>query len=103
MRVDELFDDNSHKEPPSSLPRHRPVGSAAECDGLEDSPCARTIDIAIRLAPGPRGRAGDKLQDQAVDVAASRGSLSKRDPHFFKELLPLRLRKTYDQPREARQ
>jgi hypothetical protein len=32
---------------------------------------------------------------------ASRGSHSKRALHFFKELLPLRLWETNDQPREA--
>jgi hypothetical protein len=31
------------------------------------------------------------------------GSRSKRDLHFFKELIPVRLRKTDDQPGEARQ
>ena len=83
--------------------RHCPVGFAAECDGLEDLPCARTIDNANRLAPELHGRAGDKPQGQALGGVASLGSPSKRDLHFFKELLPLRLRKTNDQPGEARQ
>jgi len=59
-------------------------------------------DNASHLAPGLPGRADDMLQDQASDVAACLGSLSKRDLHFFKELLPLRLWKTNDQPSEAR-
>ncbi len=79
------------------------VGSAAECDGLEDPRCARTIGNASHLAPGLRGRAGDKLQGQASSVAAWRGSQSKRHLDVFKELLPLRLRKTNDQPSEGRQ
>jgi hypothetical protein len=74
----------------------------AECDGLEDLPFARTIDIANRLAPKLPGKARDKLQDQAPSVFVSRGSLSNRHLHFFKKLLPLRLRKTNDQPGEAR-
>ena len=79
------------------------VGSAIECDGLEDPPFARTIGNASHLAPELPGRAGDKLQAQASSVAALHGSLSKRHLDFFKELLPLRLRKTNDQPGEARQ
>ena len=98
MRVDELFDDNSHKEPSSSLPRHPLNGSAAEYDGLEDSPCARIVGNASHLAPELPGKARDTLPDQAVSVAAWCGSLSKRHLDFFKQLLPLRLRKTNDQP-----
>ena len=60
------------------------------------------IDNASRLAPGLHGTAGDKLQDQASSGAAWLGSRSKRHLNFFKELLPLRLRKTNDQPSEAR-
>ena len=70
---------------------------------LKISPFARTIGNASRLARGLPGRAGDKLQGQVSSVAALRGSLSKRHLYFFKELLPLRLRKTNDQPSEARQ
>jgi hypothetical protein len=74
LRVDALFDDNSHKEPPSFLPHHRLSGSATECDGLEDPPCARTIDIASHLAPGLPGKADDKFQDQAASGAVWYGS-----------------------------
>jgi len=86
-----------------SRQRQRLVGFADECDGPGDPPFARTIGIASRLAPGLRGRAGDKLPDQASSGVGSLGSRSKRDLHFFKELLPLRFRKTNDQPSEARQ
>jgi hypothetical protein len=101
--ADGLFDDTMRRGRLDSRPRHRPVGSVAECDGLEDPPCARTIGIAIHLAPELHGRAGDKLQGQVLSGVALLRFLSKRDLHFFKELLPLRLRKTNDQPGEARQ
>ena len=74
--IDELFDGNSHKEQLDSLPCHRRGGSAAECDGLEDLPCARTIGIASHLAPELHGRADDKSQGQAATVAAWLGSQS---------------------------
>ncbi len=45
--------------------------------------------IAIHLAPGLHGRGGDKLPEHASIGGAWRGSLSKRDLHFFKELHPL--------------
>jgi hypothetical protein len=61
------------------------------------------IDNAIHLAPELHGKAGDKLRDQVSSVAVSRGSQSKRHLHVFKKLLPLWLRKTNDQPSEARQ
>jgi len=99
----ELLGGNSHKEPLDSLLCHHPSGSATECDGLEDSPFARTIGNAIHLASRLHGKARDKLQDQAAIVAVSNGSPSKRHLHVFKELLPLRLRKTDDQPGEGRQ
>jgi hypothetical protein len=74
----------------------------AECDGLEALPSGHEIGSASRLAPGLRGRAGDKLQGQISSVAVSRGSFSKSDLHLFEKLLPLRFRKTNDQPDEAR-
>jgi hypothetical protein len=61
------------------------------------------IGNAIHLAPELQTKARDKLQDQVSSGAAWHGSLSKRHLHFFEELLPLRLRKTNDQPLEARQ
>jgi hypothetical protein len=94
---------NSHKEPLDSLLRHPLSDSATECDGLEDHPSARNFGIAIHPAPGLHGRADDKLQDQDSSWVARYGSPSKRDPDFFKELHPLRLWKTNDQPNEARQ
>jgi hypothetical protein len=98
----ELLGDTSHIESPNSLPHHHPGDCAAECDELEDLPSAHTIGNASHLASELPGRAGDKLQDQAASGVALHGSLSKRDLHFFKELLPLRLRKTNDQPSETR-
>jgi len=59
-----------HKESEDFLLRHFQNGSATECDGLEDLPYARTIDIASRLAPGLHGKARDMLQDQASSVVA---------------------------------
>jgi hypothetical protein len=103
IRVDELFGDNSHKVPPSSLPCHPLTGSDIEYDGLEDPPCARTIGNAIHLVPGLPGTAGDTPPVQAASEAVLLGSLSKRHLDFFKELLPLRLGQTNDQPSEARQ
>ena len=44
-----------------------------------------------------------ELLDQASSGVALDGFLSKRHLHFFKELFLLRLRKTNDQPSEARQ
>jgi hypothetical protein len=101
--TDELFDGTTRRVRSDSRQRHRPVGSAIECDGLEDLPYARTIGNASHLAPGLPGKAGDKFQGQAASGAAWRVSLSKPHLHFFKELLPLRLRKTNDQSSEARQ
>ena len=101
IRVDELFGDNSHKVPPSSLPCHPLTGSDIEYDGLEDPPCARTIGNAIHLVPGLPGTAGDTPLVQAASEAVLLGSLSKRHLDFFKELLPLRLGQTNDQPSEA--
>ena len=101
--TDEPFDDTVRRGQLDSRQRHRRVGSAIERDGLEDLPSARTLDNAIHLAPGLHCRVGDRLQDLASGVVTWLGSLSKRDLHFFKKLLPLRLRKTNDQPSEARQ
>ena len=102
LSVGALFDDSQYKELSNWIRYHCPADFAAECDGLEDLPSARTLGNATHLAPGFRGRAGDKLQGQASNVAALLGSLSKRDLHFFKELLSLRLWKTNDQPGKAR-
>jgi hypothetical protein len=101
--ADWLLDGMMRRGRSGSLWTHRPVGSTIEYDGLEDFPSDHTIGIASRLAPKLAGIAGDKLPDQASTVAFLFGSLSKRDLHFFKELFPLRLRKTNDQPSEARQ
>ena len=86
-----------------SRQRHRPVGSATECGGLEESLCVRTIGNANHLVPGLHGRAADKFQDQAASGAVSLASRSKRHLYFFKELLSLWLWKSNDQPGEARQ
>jgi hypothetical protein len=87
----ERFRGISHKELSDSQ-QQRPVGSATECDGPEDSPGARMIDNTSRHAPPLHGIGCDKLQVQASSLAALRGSTSECDLHFFKELLPLRLR-----------
>ena len=93
-----LFDGITRRGQSDSRPYHHPAGFATECGGLEDLPFARMIGIASRLAPELHGKARDKLQDQAASGAVWLGSLSNRDLHFFKKLLPLRLRKTNDQP-----
>jgi hypothetical protein len=90
--VDGLFDGMMRSGRSDSELCHRPVGSATECHGLEDSPCVRTIDIASHRAPELHCRVGNKLQSQVSSGVALLGSLSKRDLHFFKQLLPLRLR-----------
>jgi hypothetical protein len=102
LTADALFGDSQCKELSNWILRHRLAGSAAECDGLEDFLYNHTIGNAIHLAPKLHGRARDKLQGQALIVAALHGSPSKRHLHFFKELRPLWLRKTNDQPSEAR-
>ena len=96
--ADELCDGTICRGRSGSRQCHRPVGFAAEYDGLEDPPCARTIGNASRLALGLHGRAGDKLQDPASSVAVWPASQSKRHLDIFKELLSLRLWKTKHQP-----
>ncbi len=78
--VDGSLGGTGHKEPPDSLPRHHPVGSAPERDGLEDPRSSRTIGNASRLALGLPGRVGDRLQDQASSVVVSVGSSVKVSP-----------------------
>ena len=80
------------------LQRHRPVGFATEYDEPEDYPFGRTIDNASHLAPGLRGKAGDKLRGQVLIAAASRGHQSKRHLDIFKKLPPLLHRKTEYKP-----
>jgi hypothetical protein len=99
--ADGLLDGTTRRGQLGSRQHHRLVGSAAERDGLEDLPFARTIGNASHLAPGLRGRAGDKLRDQASSVAVWHGSLSKRHLDILKKLPNLRLWKTNDQPGEA--
>jgi len=70
--------------------------------GQVNLPFARMIGNATHLSPELPGRAGDRPQDQAASGVAWLGSQSKRHLHFFNELFPLRLRKTNDQPGEAR-
>jgi hypothetical protein len=82
--VDELLDGNSHKEPLDSLLGHLLSGSATECDGLEDSLCAHTIDNASGLTPGLHGEACDKPPAQASSGAVWCGCPSKRHLQFFK-------------------
>ena len=68
-------------------------GSAAECDGPEDLPFARTVGNATHLAPELSGKVGDKPLAQASSVVVLRGSQSQRHVMVFKKLLPLQLRK----------
>ena len=91
-----LFGDSQYKELSNWIRYHRPAVRAAECDGLEGLPCARTIGNASHLAPGLYGRVGYKLQGQVSSGVPWHGSQSKHHLHFFNELLPLRLRKTND-------
>jgi hypothetical protein len=101
--ADVLLDGTSRRQRSDSRQHHPPVGFVAECDGLEDLPFARTIGNASHLAPGLRGRAGDKPLDQVSSGAVWHGSPSKRHLDILKELPYLRLWKTNDQPSEARQ
>jgi hypothetical protein len=94
--ADGLYDDTRCRGRSDSRQRHRLVGSAIECDGPEDPPCARTIGNASHLAPGLPGRAGDKLQGQALGAAVWRAFESNRDLQIFEELFPLPHRKTKD-------
>ncbi|ERR1019366_9319306 len=104
LRFDDgLFDGTVRRGRSDSRLYHRPVGLAIECDELEDPPFAHNIDNAIHLAPGLPSRARDKPRGQASIVVVLRGFSSKRDLDIFEELLPLGLRKTNDQPGEARQ
>jgi hypothetical protein len=75
----------------------------AEGDELEDPPFARSVGNASRLALGLPGRAGGKLAVPAGGVAVWRGLRSKRYLNGFNKLLPLRHRKTQDQPSERSQ
>jgi hypothetical protein len=84
-----LLGDSLHRESGDSQQHHLLTGFWVECDGLEASQFARTIGSANSLAPRLLGTAGDTLRDQAASDVALLGFLSKRDLHFFKELLPL--------------
>jgi hypothetical protein len=103
--TDELFDGMMQRERGRSVSHRCPrlACFVVICDGLEDLPCAHMIGTASHLAPGLRGRAGDKLQAQASSVVAWHGSPPKRYLHFLKELFSLWLRNPNDQPGEARQ
>ena len=81
LSVDALFGDSQYKELSNWIRSHRPVGSATECDGLEDLPFARMIGNAIRLALELPGRVGDTLPDQASGGVAWRGSTARRLEH----------------------
>ena len=97
--ADEPFDGTVRRGRSDSRQRHRPVGCAAECDGLEDPPFLRTIGNATRLSLRLHGRAGDKLEDQGSIVVVWHASPSKRHLDVFKQLLPLGFRKTNHQSR----
>jgi hypothetical protein len=101
--IDGPFDGMLRRERSDSQQRLRRVGSAAECDGLEDFPSAHMIGISNRRALGLSGTAHDKLQSQVSSGPAWLGSLSKSYLHFFNELFLLRLRETNCQPGETRQ
>ena len=99
---DVLYDGTMRRVQSDSRQCHRPFGFATECDALEGLPYARTTGNASCLARGLPGKAGDKLQDQASSVVGWCEFPSKCHLHFFKELLPLRLRKTNHEPGETR-
>jgi hypothetical protein len=84
-----LFDGRMRKGQLNSRPRHLLVGFAAECDGLQDFPCVRTIGSASRLELGLHRRAADKLQRQASSVVVWHVSESNRPLNIFKKLLSL--------------
>ena len=54
-----------HRARSDSWPRHRPVGCAAECDGLEDHSCAARFALPP-TSLGLHSRAGDSHQDQCA-------------------------------------
>src|SRR6266403_5607851 len=97
--ADEPFDDTMRRERSDSQPNHRPSGSGARCDELEDPRCTRTIGNASRLALRLHGRAGDTLQGQASIVVVWHASPSNRQLDVFKQLLPLGLWKANYQSR----
>ena len=80
----------------------------------QSAPRLNVMDLKIFHPPARLATPAISLQNFTAELAISfrikpqawplcDGSLSKRHLHFFKELLPLRLRKTNDQPGEARQ
>jgi hypothetical protein len=77
-------------------------GLAIECDGLEECPFVHTIGSASRLSPGLHGKARDKLQGQALSVAAWFAFELKRHLDVFNELPYLRFWKTEYQPSQRR-
>ena len=66
---DGLLDGTTRRGRSDFRQHHRQVGFAAECDGLGDFPCARTIDNASHHAQGLRGGAGDMFPHQVSSVA----------------------------------
>ena len=92
MITDGLFDGTTHTARLDSQRRHPLSGFATECDGLGDSPFARTIGNASHLSPELHGRAGDKSQAQASSVVVLCGYVSKRHLRLFKKLPSLGLR-----------
>jgi len=89
--ADELLDDSSRKEPRDFLPSLPLGGSATECDGLVDLPCARTVGTSSRHAPALSGKARDKLRVRASTAVVSRAFDSRGYLHGFYESGPLRL------------
>jgi hypothetical protein len=63
-----LLDGMMRRGRSDSRQRHRPVGSASECGGLDDLPSAHTVGIASRLAPGLVSKVDYKLQRQVSIV-----------------------------------
>jgi hypothetical protein len=59
----------ARKERLDSRPRHRLIGFAAQCGGLEGPRLSRTIGNANRLAVGLPGRAGGRLRRSVSSVA----------------------------------
>jgi hypothetical protein len=99
---DVAFDDTRNKELSDSLPRNRPGSSVSECDGLEDLPRARRIGNASRRARELYGRADDKLEARASDVAVWIELQSRDSLYALEQLFPLQHRKAAYQPSEGR-
>ncbi len=74
----------------------------SECDGLEDLPRTRRIGNASHRARELYGRADDKLEARASDVAVWIELQSRDTSYALEQLFPLQHRKAAYQPSEGR-